>query len=370
MLFPLPRLATRFTLAFMAASLGAPLSCCARQKSDAISGTGHPREPINPEPPTATGETVAAFDSCIFVVFQAKDKTYWFGSDGQGVYRLDGKAIVHFTTAHGLSGNRIRSIQEDRAGNILVKSDGGVSRFDGVAFRPLAAVDADATGWALGPDDLWFTGWQDEGVVYRYDGTTLHRLRFPKTTPGEAHIAWYPRSEYPGMVFNPYDVYTIFKDSEGCVWFGTHELGVCRFDGTTFAWAAKSELGFDEQDNFGLRSIAEDRDGKFWFSNTLNRFEVPPRARTRLARWGQRHAHCPEGAGHRRSGGPHEGPPRALHVIGQGQERRPVAGDASLGCLAIWRHPHDPVSGQGWRGHRHAVLHLSGQRRRVVARHP
>jgi len=277
------RQAPQLKLVFMTVPLVASSPCGARQDSGALSQALRQSDPRNQDVPIATGDTVSALgdtvsalDKCIFVVFQARNKTYWFGSDGQGVYRFDGKTMVHFTTAHGLSGNRIRSIQEDRAGNILVKSDGGVSRFDGLAFRSLVVAEADGSGWKLGPDDLWFTGWQDEGAVYRYDGTSLHRLAFPKTKPGEDHIAKYPRSRFPGMTYNPYDVYIIFKDSKGCVWFGTHVLGVCRFDGTTFAWAAKTELGFDNDDNFGLRSIAEDKDGKFWFSNTLNRFVVQP----------------------------------------------------------------------------------------------
>lgn len=270
------RQARRLTLVFTALSLGAPLPCCAQQDSDGTPETAHQHDQLNQQSPAGVGDTVAALDKCIFVVFQAKNKTYWFGSDGQGVYRFDGKTIVHFTTAHGLSGNRIRSIQEDRSGNIFVKSDGGVSRFDGRAFRPLVAADANASGWKLAPDDLWFTGWQDEGVVYRYDGTSLHRLTFPKTNPGEDHIAQYPRAKFPQMTFNPYDVYVIFEDSKGHLWFGTHVLGVCRFDGTTFAWAANTEIGFDEDNSFGLRSIAEDKEGKFWFSNTLNRFDIQP----------------------------------------------------------------------------------------------
>ena len=226
--------------------------------------------------PTAPGEAVSSLDPCIFVVFQAGNKDYWFGSDGQGVFRSDGKAITHFTTAHGLAGNRIRSIQEDRSGNILVMSDGGLSRFDGNAFRTLPVNQTDQGEWTLGPDDLWFTGWQDEGVVYRYDGTSLHRLAFPKTKPGEDHLALYPRSKFPSMVYNPYDVYIIFKDSKGHLWFGTHVLGVCRYDGKSFAWTPKTELGFDKDESFGIRSIAEDKDGLFWFSNTLNRFAVHP----------------------------------------------------------------------------------------------
>ncbi len=227
------------------------------------------------------GGTVSALDKCIFIVFQAKDSAYWFGSDGQGVYRFDGKTMVHFTTAHGLCGNRIRGIQEDRSGNILVNSDGGVSRFDGRAFRVLSAVNTDPSKgeWRLDPDDLWFTGWQDEGVVYRYDGTSLHRLAFPKTKPGEEHIAKYPRSQFPAMTYSPYDVYIIFKDSKGHPWFGTGTLGACRYDGKAFAWISRDELD-GAGDGFGVRSIVEGNDGVFWFSRTLHRFDVNPSAAT------------------------------------------------------------------------------------------
>lgn len=249
-------------------------------RQGAIPGTGLERRPHEEPQPAAMGDRVDALDTSIFIIYQARDGTSWFGSDRQGVYHSDGKAIVHFTTAHGLRGNRIRSIQEDRAGNILVGGEGGVSRFDGRVFRALNPVNADpAKGeWRLDPDDLWFTGWQDEGVVYRYDGASLHRLAFPATKPGEEHIARYPRAQFPAMAYNPYDVYTIYKDSRGHVWFGTGTLGVCRYDGRTFAWASRDELDFGADDGFGVRSIVEGKDGRFWFSRTLHRFDVAPSA--------------------------------------------------------------------------------------------
>ena len=59
--------------------------------------------------------------------------------------------------------------------------------------------------------------------------------------------------------------------SSGHVWFGTAILGACRYDGTSFAWFAKPGL---ELGSFGTRSIIEDKDGKFWFSSTLNRYAI------------------------------------------------------------------------------------------------
>jgi len=44
--------------------------------------------------------------------------TYWFGSDGDGVRRLDGKSILRFTTKDGSCNDHIRQILEDEAGNV------------------------------------------------------------------------------------------------------------------------------------------------------------------------------------------------------------------------------------------------------------
>lgn len=229
-----------------------------------------------PESPSARGEPVSALDNHMWIVFQGKDSAHWFGSDGQGVFRYDGKELVRFTTMQGLRSNRVRGIQEDRSGNIFVCSEpGGVSRFDGRKFSRLTALDSSKSEWNLGPDDLWFPGGQDSGVVYRWDGASLHRLAFPKTEAGEAHIAAIPRSKYPNAKYSPYDVYTIFKDSKGHLWFGTSVLGACRYDGTSFAWAGHGENG-----SFGVRSIVEDKDGKFWLSNCVSRFAEDPNAAT------------------------------------------------------------------------------------------
>ena len=225
--------------------------------------------------PMETGETVAALDPHMRVVFQAKDGAHWFGSADRGVYRYDGKRIVRFGQEHGLGGNQAWDIQEDRSGNLYVCSyPGGISRFDGRTFRTLPVADPSRSEWKLGPDDLWFTAGPDSGAVYRYDGKDLHRLTLPKTQRGEAFIAEHPRAQFPNLKFLPYDVYTTFKDSRGHVWFGTASLGACRYDGTSFAWLAETEFGFGEHHSFGTRSIVEDKDGKFWFSKTLSRFDV------------------------------------------------------------------------------------------------
>ena len=212
--------------------------------------------------PVAKGEIVLALGESVMYVFHARNNDYWFGSNDRGMYRYDGKLIVNFTTKDGLCSNRIRGIQEDKSGNIYFTTYEGVSRFDGNSFTTLSvAENTPVTEWNKQPDDLWFVGPPDAGVVYRYDGKSLHRLEFPKTRLGDEHFAKMPRSKFPNAIYSPYDVYCILKDSKGNLWFGTTCVGVCRYDGKSFDWLTDKMLTAAP-----VRCIFEDKKGNYWFT--------------------------------------------------------------------------------------------------------
>ncbi len=228
----------------------------------------------------AIGDTVSQLDTSIWVVFHDSNNNYWFGSDGQGVYRYDpssslntgGKTILHYTTKDGLLNDRIRGIQEDKSGNIFITSLEGINKFDGQKFTALPVTESNE--WKLDPNDLWFAilGKTGENGPYRYDGTTLHHLQFPKH---------YMEDEYykanGKRPWSPYEPYTIYKDRKGNVWFGTAEFGICRYDGTSLSWLYEKHLTLIEGGgSFGIRSIMEDKARKFWFTNTSYRYDIFP----------------------------------------------------------------------------------------------
>jgi ligand-binding sensor domain-containing protein len=73
---------------------------------------------------------------------------------------------------------------------------------------------------------------------------------------------------------NPFDVYSIYKDRKGNIWFGTNPVGVCRYDGKSFEWITEEDVTeFRNEGANGVRSITEDKNGDFWF-NTENRYSV------------------------------------------------------------------------------------------------
>ncbi len=255
------------------------------------------------------------FTSGICAIFEDSRGHFWFCSHAEGVSRWDGHAFSYYTAADGLSGNQVRTIQEDAAGNLWFGTGQGISRFDGKAFTTPVGRNQDDRNVTLGQTwrkeagDLWFLG--DSGKpaapfngqgVYRWDGRRLEFLPFPvpaevanrgdfrltSISRGRNGMIWfgtYPAvfgydgrnftildDRTPGRAANdePFHVRSVFEDSRGVLWIGNNGLGVLRYDGRSLA-------NFTEQQGLGLKdkgaaeslgrvfSIAEDAAGHLWF---------------------------------------------------------------------------------------------------------
>ena len=216
------------------------------------------------------GDTVKELGDSLWYVYQDKKNNYWFGSNGEGIFRYDGKTILNFTTKDGLSDDSIRQILEDKSGNMYFSTMSGINKFDGKEFTTLQPIRSKE--WKLETNDLWFymLGKKDEHGPYRYDGKNLYNLGFPKHY---LHDEFYKRGINP--FFSPYEVYTIYKDRKGAIWFGTSVFGACRFDGQSIKWMYEEDLTIvPNGGSFGIRSIFEDKEGSFWFCNTWHRYII------------------------------------------------------------------------------------------------
>lgn len=235
-------------------------------------------QPSSEDPPErlveVQGDTVTELANDIMIIYQDKKNVYWFGSWKSGVYRYDGNTLLHYTTAHGLPNQRIDEIKEDTAGNIFFVScnpSSTICKYDGVGFETLSPVQSD--DWKLNPNDLWFKHAYRREKVYRYDGVTLHELSLPK----------------PPNLSIFYEIYSIYKDQKGNVWFGTNPVGVCRYNGNTFDWITEEDVTeFRDEGANGVRSITEDKNGDFWF-NTEFRYSIYDSATTASEKFYTRH---------------------------------------------------------------------------------
>lgn len=215
----------------------------------------------------ALGDTVSQPGSHIMVVFQDSKSRYWFGSWETGLYRFDGKIIVNFTTKHGLPGNRIEEIKEDKFGNIFINTSAGLCKYDGRKIITIPEPINRMSEWNLQPDDLWFKS-RKIGYVNRYDGKFLHTLKVPKSIVGEEYLKKNPNA------YDSYGIYCIYRDRKGHIWFGMSLLGTFRYDGKTFDWISEPDLTeLHGGPANGVRSIIEDREGYFWF-NSEYRYKV------------------------------------------------------------------------------------------------
>lgn len=206
------------------------------------------------------------FTSGVGTIFQDSRGRFWFGSQQEGVALLDGGGFTYFTVDDGLSGNQIRSIQEDPTGTLWFATGHGITSFDGDTFtihtgrnRTGPAVPVGDT-WRAAPDDLWFLG--DSGMhagdhdgqsVYRYDGDGFESLPLELPTFGDAH--------------NPALVTEIVKTDDGTVWIATYS-GVLGFDGRTFTTITDQTPGTGAGlEPLHVRSICVDSRGVLWIGN-------------------------------------------------------------------------------------------------------
>ena len=161
----------------------------------------------------------------VWALFEDKKGNLWFGRDGRGACRYDGKSFTHFTNEDGLCSNNVSAIVEDTLGNMW-----------------FGCLSSDH------PEDV------SEGGLSRYDGTSF--TQFP---------------EIKGLAAN--DIYSLYKTKAGAIWIGATGVGAYRYDGKEFTLFDKTDKSFWTR-HFGVQSILEDRNGTMWFgfSGGLFRF--------------------------------------------------------------------------------------------------
>lgn len=115
----------------------------------------------------------------------------WFGRDGYGASKFNGKSFVYFTTKEGLNSNNVQSIVPDNEGNIWIGTR-------------VAEKDNVDTKKRFG-----------QGGLNKFDGQNF--IHFP---------------ERKGL--NENDVYTIYKDHSSDLWFSTISNGVYKLEKKEF----------------------------------------------------------------------------------------------------------------------------------------
>lgn len=197
------------------------------------------------------GDTVASIGKDIDCIFQDRDSIYWFASNGEGVFRYDGKAIVHLTTKDSLCSNFVWSIMQDVNGVLWFVTRDGVCCLEGNVFtnhtKTITHAPYGKLKYAKG--GLFFG--HAQGICY-YDGRSFTNFNLKPNLFNPA----------ASTTYNPYAMYCAVADRKGNVWFGTQEKGVCMYDGSNFLFIEGKHLNGP-----AVRCIFVDRQDKLWFGN-------------------------------------------------------------------------------------------------------
>lgn len=191
-----------------------------------------------------TGDTVSEISGEIRCIFQDSKDNLWFASNGEGVYKFDGKTLIQISKKDGLCNNFVWNVQESKDGSIWFKTKDTICYFNGNKFIDVKVDEINTQSNANNYIDNEFLN------GYYFKDSLLVKNNLPQNSPIKND-----KNKFHN------DIYCTFKDSKGNLWFGTCTAGVCKYDGKTYTWLDNKELGAP------VRSIFEDKNGTIWIGN-------------------------------------------------------------------------------------------------------
>lgn len=201
--------------------------------------------------PEPEHDQAAQISEYVREVFQDRDGDYWFGTNGEGVCRYDGKSLIYLSVKEGFGGSAVRGILQDEGGAMWFGTDGGVSRYMDGIFTNYTTADglSENSVWSILLDKSGTLWVGTHGGVCRFDGKSFIPFPLPRVTV-----------ENPTSRFSPHVVFGMFEDRTGSLWFGTDGEGAHKFDGDSFTtYTAEDGLAANQ-----VRCIQGDRSGRVW----------------------------------------------------------------------------------------------------------
>lgn len=186
-------------------------------------------------------------DFIITALLQDINSTIWIGTSENGLFRLDSLGFSNFTTDNGLADNSINCLFEAPDSSIWIGTNKGATRFKENRFTSLTRRNGLPSSIVRGiscdyEENIWFATYN--GGVSRYNGDSL--INFSA-----------------GQGLNSRRVYSIIKDINGNMWFGT-DRGVTKFNGKDFKL-------FNESNGLSSNivvSLFQDSSGSIWFGTS------------------------------------------------------------------------------------------------------
>ncbi|MBG7631634.1 MAG: hypothetical protein IZT56_14550, partial [Bacteroidetes bacterium] len=187
-------------------------------------------------------------------IFQDKKGNLWFGTNGLGVAKFDGKNLNYFSSKNGFSGDQVTSIMEDNHGNMWFTTSGGVSKYDGKSVTNFSMENGLNDNWA------WRIFQDSNENIWAGTLKGLCRLvddKFITFNLPPSNV------KNPTSALSTKRITSIIEDKKGDLWFGTDGHGAYKYNGKSFKNITRKDGLCDNN----ITSILEDRNGNLWFGS-------------------------------------------------------------------------------------------------------
>ena len=193
-------------------------------------------------------------------IFQDSRGDFWFGTNGDGVCRHDGKQLEYFSREQGFPGDAVRAILEDRAGVLWFGTSMGVTRYDGSSFMTYGEAEG------LDSRDVWSLILDRQGTLWAGTFGGVYRME-----QGSQRFEHFPLPPAPHLdpnrgVTSLNIVFSLMEDHQGDIWFAVGCGGVYRWDGQTLSHLDSEDGLCDDSVNCMLAA----RNGEIWFATPYN----------------------------------------------------------------------------------------------------
>jgi signal transduction histidine kinase/ligand-binding sensor domain-containing protein/DNA-binding response OmpR family regulator len=218
-------------------------------------------------------------------ILERRDGTLWVGTDGAGVFRLDGMDATAFPSTGELARDSVGALHEDAGAVLWIGTARGAYRhsdtLEPIAMGPgspdpifsIAASPSTGAAWMLGLRGVYRIGGRQgvrvspeerrvvrhrlvqvdaAGDVWYASGTALYRNGAHVYTMG-------PRSPDTGPTSTT-EISAFLLDREGSIWVGTNESGLHRLKPSVFTVYSEAE-GLSSRNAY---PVLEDRSGNIW----------------------------------------------------------------------------------------------------------
>ena len=184
-------------------------------------------------------------------MYQDKKGNYWFGTNGNGIIRYNGKKLEKIPIEGLRPFKVVREIVEDKAGHLWFGTDYGLIKYDGEKFTKYSEKDGLQNGeiWGLTIDKSGLIRVGSTGGISLFDGKKFTHFLLPDT-----------KVENPKPMLSDKLVFKFLEDKNGTMWFATDGNGIFKYKSGEFVHLT-SKNGLTDNN---VADILEDKQGNIW----------------------------------------------------------------------------------------------------------